>query len=94
MPTFEDMMMARMDQPNVLIDAEDNFRYLIADSKWVVDPIIACFNQGKHAPMYFTAVSELEDHIKRCFGFKDQIRMKKRIAKNEGENIVKKLEIC
>ena len=82
-------------QPNNQINIETSYwTQYWADSNWEVGPIIACFNQGKHAPMYFTAVSELEDHIKRCFGFKDQIRMKKRIAKNEGENIVKKLEIC
>ena len=94
MPTYKDMMMARIDHPNVLIDAEDNFKYLIADSDWEVDPIIACFNQGKHTPMYFTKASELEAHIKRCFGFKDKICMRKKIAKNdEGSKYVRKLKV-
>lgn len=93
MPTVKDMMLARMNQPNILVDVEDNFKHIINDCEWEMDPIMACVNPGKHmSRMNFSELSELETHVKNCFGFEGKLRMKKK--KEKGTQLsVKKLEI-
>ena len=93
MPTVKDMMLARMNQPNILIDVEDNFKNIIDDCEWEINPVMACVNPGKHEPlMDFDTVTELEAHIKHCFGFKENLRLMEKKEK-DSETSIKKLEI-
>ena len=93
MPTVKDMILARMNQPNILIDVKDNFEHLLLDTDWDVEPIIACVNPGKHMNfMKFTEVSALQTHVKNCIGFEDKLVLNER-KKENCEKVEKKVAV-
>ena len=91
MPNIKEMFVARMNQPNILMDVHDHFRHMILDCEWFVDPIIACVNPAKHQTfMTFSTVDQLHAHVKDCLGFKDKLSL---IERKRKERIEKKIEV-
>ena len=74
MPTSKDMLIARLCQPNILMDTKSNFESFLSDCPYFENPIIACVNPGKHATvMMFKEVNDLEAHVKSCFNFREKL---------------------
>ena len=86
MPTLKDMIMARFDKPNVLMNARDHFQSLLCDSPTEKDPVLACVNPGKHVSCVRPeTVKELEDHVKNCIGFNESLILDEEREKDSAE---------
>ena len=83
-------MVARLNQPNILLNVEDTFSSLLSDSFYEEHPIMACVNSGKHVKcMTFSEVKELETHVKECFNFKGKLSLKVRKGTEEKKKLKK-----
>ena len=77
LPNEKDMMVARLNQPNILMNVEETFNSLLSDSSYEEDSLKVCVNPGKHVKcMMFSDVKQLETHVKACFDFNGKLCLK------------------